>query len=156
MRRQEFTEHDYTHGHSQLKTRIFRILITLLVRKYLSYCTGVLVAPGLNCHAQAAGRAYAAELFDPDGASPRRVGFTALTLEALVATMDEVGATAEAAYLSDRYLDLAPVLALASIDPPDELVTAHLPGTALTPSAQHMGSSETPADQVLTPLGRAA
>lgn len=68
----------------------------------------VLLGPAQNGHVQAMGQRYAAELVDPTEA-PGRVGFSTLTLEAVVAAIREAGATDLAASFTARYLDLGRV-----------------------------------------------
>ncbi len=79
----------------------------------------VLLGPAQNQHVQAMGGRYAAELGDPAEA-PGRVGFSTLTLEAVVAAIREAGATDLAASFTARYLDLGRVASfvLAQAVPP--------------------------------------
>ncbi len=68
----------------------------------------VLLGPAQNGHVQAMGQRYAAGLSDATEA-PGRVGFSTLTLEAVVAASREAGATDLAASFTARYLDLGRV-----------------------------------------------
>ncbi|KQO97324.1 hypothetical protein ASF33_07390 [Methylobacterium sp. Leaf92] len=80
----------------------------------------ILIAPQLNRRAQAVAALYRTELRDPDGTSdPSTVGFSNITLEALIAAIHEAGATNLAHQLWARYCDHARVaqFALHSEDP---------------------------------------
>lgn len=76
----------------------------------------VVLSPSGNSSIALATQRYAAELLDPAGANPGTVGFTPITLEQFVAALASAGATAQAAYLTHRYLDLTPVLDLVLAD----------------------------------------
>ncbi|WP_182178498.1 PGN_0703 family putative restriction endonuclease [Methylobacterium radiotolerans] len=76
----------------------------------------VVLSPSGNSSVALATHRYAAELVDPAGTNPETVGFTPFTLEAFVAALASAGATAQAAYLAERYLDLTPVLDVVLAD----------------------------------------
>ncbi|MDR7037814.1 hypothetical protein J2X36_002565 [Methylobacterium sp. BE186] len=100
------------------------LLAQLAVRQGITPRAHLLVlSPQLNRRVRSATRLYAAELTDPAGSSPAKVGFTALTLETFIAALAQAGGGAEAAYLHHRYLDFQPVLDLVlseTADPDDE------------------------------------
>jgi hypothetical protein len=79
----------------------------------------VLLGPALNRRVHAVGKLYAAELFPIDtAATADRVGFSTLTLEAVVAALAAAGATELATSFSSRYLDLTRVVRCVLDSPP--------------------------------------
>ncbi|WP_187278759.1 hypothetical protein, partial [Methylobacterium sp. WL12] len=87
----------------------------------------VLVGPRLNRRVTASAKLYAAQLVNPAGASPDRVGFVHLTLETVLAALHAAGAEEQAEAIFVRYLDLDRVAALALGDPPPEPPTTAAP-----------------------------
>jgi PD-(D/E)XK nuclease superfamily protein len=77
----------------------------------------VAIGPQLNRRVRAAYRCYSAELLDPALKDTGRVGFTALTLEAVVLALGEAGAPDLAHRLWGRYLDFGRVLRIALARP---------------------------------------
>ena len=73
----------------------------------------VAIGPRLNRQASAAFKAYADQLAEPEAEDPSAVGFTPLTLEAVVDALAAAGATDTAALLRQRYLDFGRILDLA-------------------------------------------
>ncbi len=73
----------------------------------------VAIGPRLNRQATAAFQAYADQLAAPEPEDTSAVGFTALTLEAVVDALATAGATDLAALLRQRYLDFGRILDLA-------------------------------------------
>lgn len=78
----------------------------------------VLTGPALNRRVTASAKLYAAELRDMAGATPDRVGFVHLTLEAILSAMRVTDAGELAQALHDRYLDMRRVTVAALIDEP--------------------------------------
>ncbi|KQO68943.1 hypothetical protein ASF22_18785 [Methylobacterium sp. Leaf87] len=94
-------------GFEQLRRE--HVLSQLLLRHGL-YGRGyfILLGPAHNNHVQTMSHRYAAELGDPAEAHCR-VGFSTLTLEAVVAAIGETGAADFATSFTARYLDTARV-----------------------------------------------
>ena len=90
----------------------------------------ILLSPAQNRYAQAMGQRYAVELSDTAEA-PGRVGFSTLTLEAVVAAIREAGATDLAASFTARYLDLGRVASFVLAQAvPSVLASRRLTGKA--------------------------
>ncbi len=71
----------------------------------------ILLGPALNQHVQTMGRRYADHLAPADGADrPSTVGFSVLTLEAVVGAIAEAGAVDLTASFATRYLDFSRVV----------------------------------------------
>jgi hypothetical protein len=99
----------------------------------------ITISPAQNRRVAAALTLFMAELADPVPTSDNQIGFTALTLEAVVAAIASCGDTQSAAYIRDRYLDLQPVLDLVLSDdlgPPRDVRA--LPFVAI-PAPVHSG-----------------
>ncbi len=73
----------------------------------------VAIGPRLNRQVTTAFKAYADLLAEPEPEDTSAVGFTPLTLEAVVDALETVGATDLAALLRQRYLDFGRILDLA-------------------------------------------
>lgn len=106
-------------GFEQLRRE--HVMTTLMLQHGLaSRGRFILIAPQLNRRAQAVAALYRTELRDPDGAGdPATVGFSNITLEAVIVAMHEAGATDLAHQLWARYCDHARVaqFALRGDDP---------------------------------------
>jgi hypothetical protein len=76
----------------------------------------ITISPAQNRRVAAALTLFMAELTAPMPTSDGQVGFTAITLEAVVAAIASSGDTQSAAYLQDRYLNFQPVLELVLSD----------------------------------------
>lgn len=82
----------------------------------------VLLGPALNRRVHAVGKLYANELRLTDtAAAANHVGFSTLTVEAVVAALAAAGATELAASFTARYLDLTRVVRCVLDQPPPEL-----------------------------------
>ncbi|WP_437871386.1 PGN_0703 family putative restriction endonuclease [Methylorubrum extorquens] len=101
----------YRPGLEQLR-REHSLLHLALARGLAGRAHFVLLGPALNPRVAAAAQAYRAHLVDPAGAQSG-VGFTHLTLEAVVTALAAAGATDRARAFHARYLDLDRVAALA-------------------------------------------
>lgn len=128
-------------GFEQLRRE--HVLSQLMLRHGL-YGRGhfILLGPAQNGHVQAMGQRYAAELGDPS-AAPGRVGFSNLTLEAVVAAICEAGEADFAASFTARYLDFGRVarfvLAQAMPAPP---APRRLAGAAASASGPERANPE--------------
>ena len=126
-------------GFEQLRRE--HVMTTLMLQHGLaSRGRFILIAPQLNRRAQAVAALYRTELRDPDGAGdPATVAFSNITLEAVIAAMDEAGATDLARQLWARYCDHARVARFAlhgddpSSPPPAPNVVRTLPPSASSP-----------------------
>jgi hypothetical protein len=100
-------------GFEQLRRE--HVMTTLMLQHGLaSRGRFIMIAPQLNRRAQAVAALYRTELRDPDGTGdPATVGFSNITLEAVIAAMHEAGATDLAHQLWARYCDHARVAQFA-------------------------------------------
>ncbi|WP_132249169.1 PGN_0703 family putative restriction endonuclease [Methylobacterium segetis] len=101
----------YRPGLEQLR-REHTLLPLALARGLAGRAHFILLGPALNPRVAAAAEAYRAHLVDPTGAQGG-VGFSHLTLEAVLAALAAAGATDRARAFHARYLDLDRVAALA-------------------------------------------
>ncbi|WP_156648071.1 hypothetical protein [Methylobacterium sp. Leaf88] len=137
-------------GYEQLRRE--HVLTQLMVQQGLAARAHfVLLGPALNRRVHAVGKLYANELRPIDTAAEvDRVGFSALTLEAVVAALAAAGATELAASFTARYLDLTRVVHCVLDQTPSELQprrSGRRPSSVLpTPSA----TSATAAARVTT------
>lgn len=126
-------------GFEQLRRE--HVMTTLMLQYGLaSRGRFILIAPQLNRRAQAVAALYRTELRDPDGSEdPATVGFSNITLEAVIAALHEAGATDLACQLWARYCDHARVALFAlhgddpSSPPPVPNPVRPLPPPASTP-----------------------
>lgn len=101
----------YRPGLEQLR-REHTLAHLMLARGLASRAHFVLLGPALSPRVRAAAQAYSPHLVDPGGAAGG-VGFSHLTLEAVLGALAAAGATDTAQALYTRYLDLDRVAALA-------------------------------------------
>lgn len=101
----------YRPGLEQLR-REHSLLHLALARGLASRAHFILLGPALNHRVAAAAEAYRAHLVDPTG-TRGGVGFTHLTLEAVLTALAATGAADTARAFHARYLDLDRVAALA-------------------------------------------
>nr|WP_210168774.1 hypothetical protein [Methylobacterium sp. Leaf465] len=108
-------------GFEQLRRE--HVLTQLMVQQGLApRAHFVLLGPALNRRVHAVGKLYANELRHADtDAAADRVGFSTLTLEAVVAALAVAGAKELAASFTARYLDLTRVVRCVLDRPPSEL-----------------------------------
>ncbi|WP_430913430.1 PGN_0703 family putative restriction endonuclease [Methylobacterium sp. sgz302541] len=98
---------------------------------YASRGLFVLAGPALNRRVGAAAQVYADALVAPRGATPDRVGFVHLTIEAILAALARSGAEVHARAVHARYLDFERVTAVALGDIPPPPTPPRVPTTPL-------------------------
>ena len=118
----------------------------------------VAIAPHLNRQATAAFHAYADLLAAPEPEDTSAVGFTPLTLEAIVDALATAGATDTAAKLRQRYLDFGRILDLALTEADGNIPNPPLPSAPSSrrhrPSKPVAEPQETVLEDRVTPAQR--